>query len=513
MTKLRKCILCVLAIIMATANVIAAHATPLPQSHANHPSLHETFAPHFLFGNIYSSTSRMDRGYTRDIFTHHFNAVTAENWHKPYNIAPRGYDKPEAHDFNFERADSIVNWAIENDLTLIGHTLVWHAQSPRWMAYSGPDTPLTRAEARANMEFYIRTLAEHFTKMGTIGAFYSWDVVNEVILSGGGTWTGDWRTQLRTDSMWYKAYSYGYSQALGEHPSDFVYDAFVFARRYFPNAILFYNDYNEEIPAKREAIAQMVEQLNERWVFDMENNPQAVYHGYRGRYGYDACLYNGRLLIEGIGLQGHYHLDQHATNLSNVRRTLERFVETGARLAITELDITVGTRTNRQPSPLPPAQQIRQANAYARVMGYVMEFADYIERVSIWGKADNQSWRAWGQPVIFDYAMNPKPAFYSILEVAEKNKNPRTYTPTLNEETLPEGKLYSPFNHGLTANCKMLTPMRWSVVEGALPRGMQLFSTTGVIGGTPLEHGEFEFVVRVKNYSGYVEERFVFNVK
>ena len=382
------------------------------------PSLADAFAPYFMFGNIYSTTTRMDIGDTRAAFLHHFNAVTAENWHKPDHVAPSGFTRPAAEDYNFDRADAIVAWAIENDLTLIGHTLVWHSQSPAWLTQTWPNVFVTREEARANMEFHIRTVSEHFTAMGTIDYFHSWDVLNEAIASSGGNWSGNindwnsgnWRSQMREDSPWFQAYANGYDASVGEHPSDFVYDAFVFARRYFPNSILYYNDYNEEIPAKRNAIGQMVEQINQQWAHDFDNNPEAVPVGEE---------YTGRLLIEGIGMQSHYHLDQWRTNLNNVRTALERFVATGAIISITELDITIGGQGGNHPdtlpSPLDRESQLRQAEAIERLFGYYLEFAEHIERVTVWGKADPHSWRAWGHPLLFDENYHAKEAFYAVL--------------------------------------------------------------------------------------------------
>jgi len=373
----------------------------------NLPSLAKAFSKNFMIGNIWSVF--MGEHNTYDMFAHHFNALTAENHFKPERIAPGGHTRPAAQDFDFAKADQIVEWAVANEITLIGHTLVWHGQSPPWLYESGPGVPLTRAVARANMEFYIRTIAEHYNDMGMLGAFYSWDVLNEAIASDGGSWSGDWRKQMRESSPWHLAYANGFDAAAGEHPSDFVYDAFMFARRYFPHSILYYNDYSEEIPPKRDAIAQMVEQINERWAHDYECNPEAMPAGQ---------LYSGRLLIEGIGLQSHFHLDQWATKKENIPLALERFAQTGAVLSITELDITIGQQDTNAPGPLSELDQQRLAEAYARTFGYYMQYADYIERVSIWGKADHQSWRAWGQPLLFDMNFRPKSAFFAVLEVA-----------------------------------------------------------------------------------------------
>ncbi|MFP4511212.1 MAG: endo-1,4-beta-xylanase [Spirochaetaceae bacterium] len=378
-----------------------------PEWDLNLPALRELFEPYFLVGNIYSTTPIMDQFDTRDAFHHHFNAVTAENWHKPDQIAGPAsrLTRPRPDEFTFTQADAIIEWAVENDITLAGHALVWHNQSPDWLFRSAPGVPLTRSEAIDNMEFYIRTIAEHWSRRGVRDSFYSWDVVNEAIASNGGTWNGDlddwnagdWRSQMRTDSGWWNAFANGYDASAGEHPSDFVFYAYYYARRYFPESILYYNDYNEEIPAKRNAIAQMVEQINERW----RNHPE----------------YDGRLLIERIGMQSHYHLRGWTTNIDNVRAALERFAATGAGIAVTELDVTVGGYGTDMPDPADlPALYEEQAEVYARLFGYYLEFAEDIDRVSFWGLADSQSWRAPGHPLLFDAQFRAKPSFHAIVD-------------------------------------------------------------------------------------------------
>jgi len=359
------------------------------------PSLAETFADYFLVGNIWSNQIQMNIGNTEEMFVYHFNSVTAENHHKPDFIAGSGLD-PTA--WNFETQDLIVEFAMDNNLAMVGHTLIWHTQSPLWLTnVPGTTEPLTRADAMENMRLYISTIAGRYS-----GRMQAWDVLNEAFTTSVYTFSGDWRNHLRTDTYlgdndarWYDAFANG---AVGDEAGyDYIFYAFYFARMYDPHATLFYNDFNEEQPGKRDAIAYMVEDMNERWA----NHPD----------------YDGRLLIEGIGLQSHHHLDQWATNFDNIRPALERFAQTGAVLAITELDITVGTQTN--PSiPLTAEQEARQAEYFARVFGYFIEFADYIERVTFWGKTDTQSWRAWGSPVIFSGNFEAKGSFFAIIDQA-----------------------------------------------------------------------------------------------
>ncbi|MCL2611180.1 MAG: endo-1,4-beta-xylanase [Defluviitaleaceae bacterium] len=363
------------------------------------PSLLEALSDHFLVGNVWPTRApqMMDQN-TESFFLRNFNAITAEDAHKPDVIAP------SPGTWNFTYADQIVDWAEANNVKMVGHTLVWHSQSPLWMTgREGHATlPLvTRAQAKENMHTFISTYAGRYS-----GRMYSWDVLNEIFVDfiSGPAWDAnpDWRAHMRREGTglnnlnylrWYDAFANG---ATGDEcGSDFIFYAFYFARKYDPHAVLYYNDFNEEAPGKREAIAAMVEEINERW----RNHPS----------------YDNRLLIERIGMQSHHHLDQWPTNFDNIRPAIMRFIETGAGISITELDITIGTQGPNQPRELTDAEQERLAAAYARVFGYYLEFADYIYRLSIWGLTDAQSWRAWGNPLLFDAELQPKEAFWAVI--------------------------------------------------------------------------------------------------
>lgn len=349
------------------------------------PSLYRIFRDYFFFGNI-MDPGLIDNYNVTSMFLHHYNSVTAENAMKPAYIAP------SRDDFRFSGPDNLVNWAIDNNIVVHGHTLVWHSQSAPWLNEDENGEPLSRAEARDNMEYFINRYAGHFA-----GRIRSWDVVNEAFRDGvsGTLASEDWRSALRTNSPWFIAYEIGMDEAAGECPSDYIYDAFVFARLADPNAILVYNDFNEEQPGKREAMAGMTEEFNERWRNDERNTEP------------------DRLLIEVLGMQAHYW--EGWLDVDDVRATIERFIQTGARVAITELDIPIGTWNNfgeRTDEALE-----RQAQLYGDLFRIFVEFADYIDSVTIWGRADHQSWRAQGFPLIFDGHLQAKPAYWSIVEV------------------------------------------------------------------------------------------------
>ncbi|MCL2189709.1 MAG: endo-1,4-beta-xylanase [Defluviitaleaceae bacterium] len=477
-------------------------AAIIPEWDLQLASLAQAFEQHFLLGNIWNTAARMDSFNTTEAFFHHFNAVTAENNHKVDQIAPN------PNTWNFATADLIVDWAEDNDLAMIGHTLVWHSQSPPWLTtVAGSDEPLTRAQAIENMHNYIRTVAGRYA-----GRMFAWDVVNEAVWGvNQNTWDADpnWRNHMRSagrgltthnQSQWYNAFANG---ATGDEcGSDYIFYAFRFARIYDPFAILYYNDYNDHVPGKRDAIAQMVIQINERWTQDP--------------------LYDGRLLIEGIGMQAHYYISGWMSEPHHVRTAIELYITTGARLSITEWDITIaGSRDN----PITPTdiQLERQADRFGLLMSWYLEFSDYIERVSLWGMADHWSWRSFSAPLLFDENFQPKPAFFALHEALENAAPPNVSSLIIATEALPAATRDQWYAYQFTAFAldvyeqtgrhNNFVPKTWHVMQGALPEGLRLNARTGVIHGTPTEAGTFTFWVAVNHGAGGTAEEFTLTVR
>ena len=379
------------------------------------PSLAEIYSNYFLFGNILEPTliSNNTDGVI-DMFLRQYNALTAENSMKPDAVSGGGSQTTRPNSLNLNPSELMVSFAEEFDLYMVGHTLVWHEQSAPWLNFdSATGEYLTRAEAMENMRWFIEQYAGHFE-----GRVDAWDVANEVFTNNGTINSpsdspadspiydsGTWQRALRNYAPWYQAFANGADFEAGERGWDYIYYAFVFTRRYAPSAVLIYNDFNEETPSKRDAIADMVIELNERWANDVVNNPAANNPDHED--------YN-RLLIEVIGMQAHYN---QGTNLSHVRAALERFVETGARIHVTELDIQF---TNAfRPFDLHYTQLEEQANMFAQLFAWYIEFADYIDRVSIWGREDGSSWRGSNGATHFDRHLDPKPAFWAIVDPIE----------------------------------------------------------------------------------------------
>jgi GH35 family endo-1,4-beta-xylanase len=346
------------------------------------PSLAEIYKDSFPFGNIISPHELNSQ--TTEMYKHHYNIVTAENHMKPNTISnAKGV-------YNFDNADAIVNWAEENNFKVHGHALVWHSQSPNWLYRDDNSQPLTRNEARENMEEYITRVAGRYS-----GRLISWDVVNEA-LDGGRLPFDNWKDVARANSPWYRAYANGADPEKGEHGADYIYDAFVFARLADPHALLEYNDYNETDDWKREAMAQMADDLNAKWLEDPRNTDP------------------GRKLIESLGMQSHHHTQW--PNVSEIEASIQRFIQAGVQISVSELDVPYGGYNGPHVTILTHEQQVEQAIYYARAFEYYKAYDGRIHRLTIWGKADSQSWRGFQSPVLFDDMFTAKEAFYAVAD-------------------------------------------------------------------------------------------------
>lgn len=324
----------------------------------------------FLIGNAISVEDL--QGVRLELLKMHHNAATAGNAMKPGSLqATKG-------NFDFSGADAIVDKVLAEGLQMHGHVLVWHQQTGAWMNTTtdtgGNTVALGRDEALENMRTHIRTVMEHFGDK-----VISWDVVNEAMNDNPPN-PADWRASLRR-STWF--------DAIGD---DYVEQAFLTAREVLDQhpewkpITLYYNDYNEDNQNKSKAIYNMVKELNDKY----------------------ALTHPGKLLIDGIGMQGHYTV---STNPANVQLTLERFVSLGVKVSITELDIQAGS--NYQ---LSDKLAIAQGYLYAQLFKLFREHAADIERVTFWGMDDGTSWRSATNPTVFDKNLQAKAAYYGVAD-------------------------------------------------------------------------------------------------
>lgn len=319
----------------------------------------------FLIGNAISLEDTY--GVRLELLKMHHNTVTFGNAMKP-DALQRSKGR-----FTFSTADRMVDNALKAGLKIHGHTLVWHQQSPQWMNQSARDVYLSRDEALENLRTHIKTVMEHFGDK-----VISWDVVNEA-MNDNPSKPEDWRGALRK-SPWYNA--------IGD---DYVEQAFLAAREVLDahpewDIKLYYNDYNLDNQNKSRAVYSMVSELNEKY---QRSNP-------------------GKLLIDGIGMQGHYSLN---TNPINVKKSLERFISLGVEVSITELDVMAGTNHE-----MTEKQAVQQGYLYAELFSIFREYSDNIARVTFWGMDDGTSWRSSMNPTLFDRDLQAKLAYYGVID-------------------------------------------------------------------------------------------------
>jgi endo-1,4-beta-xylanase len=314
-----------------------------------------------------------------DLIAREFNSVTAENAMK------WGVIRPDGVNWQWQRADRLVEFAARHDMYVLGHTLVWHSQIPRTVFNDQDGKPLTRAALLGRMEEHIATLVGRYR-----GRVHAWDVVNEAVDEGKG-----WR-----HSPWH--------DIIGD---DFMEQAFRFARKADPAARLLYNDYNTHNPAK---VAFLVD----------------VFRGYRER----------GVPIDGVGLQSHIGLDY--PDFDEFERSIAAFEALGLEVHITELDIDVLPNPNEKsaevsnrfeysrendpwPNGLPDKVQKQLADRYEQFFRMLLRHRSSVKRVTFWGLHDGVSWKndfpirgRTNYPLLFDRNMRPKPAYDRVMQLA-----------------------------------------------------------------------------------------------
>jgi endo-1,4-beta-xylanase len=334
------------------------------------PALKDVYKDYFPIGNILNG--RYLTGEYLEILTTQFNTVTAENQMKPDNLAPR----EKGGQYNFGPADRMVNEILEYGITVHGHTLVWHKQTPAWMTTGTP------AQVKENMVNYINTVLAHYK-----GKVISWDVVNEGIREriNPGDQDLNWKTQLHEDSKWFIA--------LG---ADYIELAFRTARAADPDIELYFNDYNLDNQRKVQVMVNMIKDINDRY--------KAEGHT--------------RNLIDGVGMQAHYGT---STSSVNVRNSIQKFKDIGIKIAISELDVEIksvgsGSFGAGKNSTTSEVEQRIQAITYAELFNVFKENKDHITRVTMWGIEDEFSWKSLGNPCLWDGELKPKQAFWAVVD-------------------------------------------------------------------------------------------------
>ena len=140
----------VLAVAVLAACSSNAPPTVTPPATA---SLKEAFEGSFLVGaalNQAQFTEQDQRGVA--IVKAQFNTVTPENILKWEHVHPR------LGEYAFTAPDQYVAFGERNGMFIVGHALVWHQQTPRWVFFDANNNRVSRDTLLARLRDHIHTV-------------------------------------------------------------------------------------------------------------------------------------------------------------------------------------------------------------------------------------------------------------------------------------------------------------------------------------------------------------------
>lgn len=290
-----------------------------------------------------------------------FNSITAENDMKPISV------HPAEGKWTFENADRIADFCRQNHIKLRGHCLAWHNQFCDWMFYDKKGRLVKKEVLYARMKDHIQTVMKRYADV-----VYCWDVFNECITDEVFT-----RQPLRKSKFF---------DIVGSE--EFIHKAFEFAAEADPNALLFYNDYNECDPVKRERIINLVKGMKD-----------------------------AGLKVDGIGMQGHYNV--YGPTEKDFEESLVKYEALVDHVHITELDIRVNQEmggqlrfSRNENVKVSDDLKLLQATQYDRLFRIMRRHHKGLDVVTFWNLSDADSWLGPNNYALpFDMNYKPKDTY------------------------------------------------------------------------------------------------------
>jgi len=292
-----------------------------------------------------------------------FNYVTPEyqmQW---------GEVHPGLNDWNFTLVDDIANFAINHQMKLRGHSLIWGYGSaiPLYL------TPtISNDEFRQIVENHIKTLVGHYK-----GKIRAWDVVNEALDE-----SGELSKTLFLEKM----------------GKNYIADVFHMAHEADPSAILLYQEYGAE-----------------------GLNPKS-----NGQYKLVKDLVKEGVPIDGVALQMHLAaidqppyiitMSKSSPNLTlqDISKNIARLTDLGLKVEIAEMDLQIRNLSGDLPERLKLQRKI-----YHDVIDTCLKQKGFTD-ITFWGVSDANSWvdNFFGpdDPLLFDDKYKPKPAYWGVLQ-------------------------------------------------------------------------------------------------
>ncbi len=308
-----------------------------------------------------------------------FNSISPENVLKWESIQPR----PGKDGYNFEPGDRYVEFGERNGMYVIGHTLVWHSQTPKWVFLADDGTNYCDRETLLKrMQDHIQTVVGRYKGRSNAG-------------------TSSTKRCRKTAVC---------ANLPGKESSAMIISKRPFNTRMRPDpdAVLRYNDYSLENEPKRKGALALIKKLQ------AEGIP-----------------------VSAVGLQDHVKLDWPSVEQEDA--TISDFAKLGVKVMITELDVDLLSRSrsadvaemqkqvmsNNYTNGLPDSVQQALAKRYANLFSVFLKHRKDVALVTFWGVSDGDSWLNRGRmnyPLLFGRDHQPKPAFDAVIQ-AGSSKN------------------------------------------------------------------------------------------
>jgi endo-1,4-beta-xylanase len=350
---------------------LKARPLEIEQTYLDHtPGSHPTLAEAALKRGIYVGAAVVNDSLFHRMAGKHFNSVTPENATKWGRMVPEG----RVTEYDFSRADSIVNHAVAKGLRVRGHVLVWGRAID---FFHSPDLnyileDLEEDKKRDTLQYllhnHIKTVLTHFR-----GRISTWDCVNEPLEVFSGK---------MDNNVLYKN--------LGK---EYIANSFRWAHEIDPEVTLYLN-----------------EQFN-------------TYDSKKAMAFLDLCreLVEDNVPIHGVAIQAHAMFT--VPELDVFRVFLEEIQDLGLKIEIAELDARLRLFA-KEDDPYRA-----QGDFFKEFTGVCLDIPA-VEGITVWGIVDYPGfydslsvfqWHRPNNPLLFDTQLNPKPSYFGMLKALMKN--------------------------------------------------------------------------------------------
>ena len=386
-------------------------------STASAQGLKDAYKDYFTIGVAVNKRNISDAA-QMELIKKEFNSITAENDMKVGEIHPK------EGVWNWGAADSIADFCRKNGIRLRGHNLCWHSQFADWMFVDKKGKPVKKEVFYQRLKEHIQTVVNRYKDI-----VYCWDVVNEAMADQAFGWPGRPANPYRDSKLF---------QLCGD---EFIAKAFEYAHEADPNALLFYNDYNECDPGKRDRIYNMVKKMQDAGV-----------------------------PIHGIGMQGHYNI--YGPSEEDIDAAITKYAQLVKHIHVTELDLRTNTEQGGQlrfsrgeAKPQAPYIATLQEDQYNRIFRIFRKHKDVIDNVTFWNLGDRDSWLGVNNhPLPFDENYKPKRS-YRIIRDFNASLDNRTPKEDFRPNALNQpGQDYPQVNSEGYARFRVVAPDAKSVI-------------------------------------------------